>query len=395
MKTIGSQRVAQLGDAIFAELETWKAEALAAGHSIINLGIGSPDQPPSTTVRARFAAEVVKDDAFRYPLSEGSLAFREAAITWIQHRFQIKDTLNAHTEITTLMGSQDGLAHLPLALGDPGDVALVPDPGYPIFAAAPRLAGLEVVPIPLRAENDYLPDLDAIPADKLSRARYMILNYPNNPLAVTADLAFFERWVEWGKRHNIVLVHDLAYSELAFDGRKPVSILQVAGAKDIAVELHSLSKSFNLGGSRIAFLAGNAQVIAALRAVKSNYDYGVFEPTQQAAIAALAEDITRPFGAADVYARRRDAFLAPLRDAGWAVPWPAATMFVWAPMPAGIVDARAFARDLLRRTGVVVTPGDAFGAQGAGHIRIALVQDEALLHEAASRIITFLKELSA
>lgn len=395
MKSIGSNRVHGLGDAIFAEMENWKNEAAANGLSIINLGIGSPDQPPSVAVRELFAAEVCKEDAFRYPLSEGSMAFREAAAEWLVHRFGVEVELDPVSQVTALMGSQDGLSHLPIALGDIGDVALVPDPGYPIFAAAPMLAGLEVVKVPLLASNGYLPDLEAIPADVVRRVRYMILNYPNNPLAVVADLAFFARWVEWGRKHGIVLVHDLAYSELAFDGVRPVSVLQVPGAVDVAVEFHSLSKSFNLGGSRIGFLAGNAEVIRALRMVKSNFDYGVFEPTQSAAIAALRADMQAPFGAARVYEQRRDAFLRPLLAAGWHIDVPKATMFVWAPVPtAAGLSARAFTREVVRRTGVVVTPGDAFGTQGAGFIRIALVQEESLLLEAANRLAEFFKELT-
>jgi LL-diaminopimelate aminotransferase len=396
MRAFGSNRVAALGDAIFAEMESWKNAARERGLTIINLGIGSPDQPPSQAVRARFAEEVVKDDAFRYPLSEGGLAFRSAASNWLVHRFGEHAKFDPETEITTIMGSQDGLSHLPLALGDSGDVALVPDPGYPIFAAAPALAGLEVVSIPLRPENHYLPDLEAIPADKLARAKYMVLNYPNNPLAVLAPLSFFEKWVAWGRKHGILLVHDLAYSELAFDGQKPVSIFQVPGAKDIAVEFHSLSKSFNLGGSRIAFLAGNADVIRALRVVKSNFDYGVFEPTQAAAIEALEADMRKPFAASTVYERRRDTFLAPLAEVGWKIPTPYATMFVWAPLPAqlnGKYNSRSFTKEIIQRTGVVVTPGDAFGREGEGFIRIALVQDESKLVEAANRLAQFIKEL--
>jgi LL-diaminopimelate aminotransferase len=299
------------------------------------------------------------------------------------------------------MGSQDGLAHLALAVTDPGDVALVPDPGYPIYAVSLALAGVTPYFLPLRADNGFLPDLDAVPGGIWRKAKFMLLNFPANPVAATADLTFFERAAALARKHGVLIVHDLAYSEMGFDGYRPPSILEVPGAADIAVEFHSLSKSFNMAGCRIGFLAGNAEAVGALKELKANIDYGVFEAVQEAGIAALKEGIAaleagRP-GVSEIYERRRNAFLRQLRAEGWDVPAPKATMFVWAPLPFRGEEtgdrrtSRAIAKEMLEETGVAVIPGDAFGREGEGYVRIALVEEPERLAEAARRIGAFIR----
>ncbi len=386
MKFKPSQRLGQLGSAIFSEVAEWKREAANRGADIIDLGIGSPDRPPSARVMQALETAIRNPRNYVYPSSEGALAFRRTAARWCARRFGVE--LDPEREMLALMGSQDGLAHLAMALTDPGDTALVPDPGYPIYAAGLALAGVVPCFLPLREENGYLPRLDRIPAETARRAKFMLLNYPSNPLTAVADLHFFRQVVDFAREYDLLAVHDLAYSEMAFDGIRPPSILSVAGAKDVAVEFHSLSKSFNMAGCRIGFVAGNPEAIYALRTLKANIDYGVFLATQEAGIAALEEDMETPDTVADLYQRRRDIFIGELGAFGWRIPKPAATMFVWAAIPAGWTS-RQISREILYSTGVAVIPGDAFGAEGEGYVRIALVQEEDRLLEAARRIGRF------
>ncbi|MDD9266306.1 LL-diaminopimelate aminotransferase [Paenibacillus sp. GCM10023248] len=386
----GSKRLNQLGSAIFSEMAEWKREVMNQGVDVIDLGIGSPDLPPSERIIEAMTEAVRNPANYGYPTSEGSLAFREAVAKWYRHRFGVE--LNPENEILTLMGSQDGLAHLALSLCDPGDIAIVPDPGYPIYSASLALAGVEPYLLPLRASNDFLPQFDDIPDDVAAKAKFILLNYPSNPLSAIADRAFFERLIAYAKKHELLVVHDLAYSEMAFDGYKPISILEIEGAKEVAVEFHSLSKSFNMAGCRIAFLTGNADAVKALRTLKSNIDYGVFGAIQAAGIAALEEDMENDHSVAAVYERRRNVFISALQEAGWVIPPPKATMFIWAPIPKGWTS-RQISREMLFRAGVVVIPGDAFGAEGEGFVRIALVQEEARLLEAARRIGDWLRSV--
>ena len=294
--------------------------------------------------------------------------------------------LDTEQEILSLMGSQDGLGHIFLAMLDPGDIALLPDPGYPVYSAGVMVADGEIYRMPLLKENGFLPDLAAIPEAVARAAKVMVLNYPNNPLTAVADLDFFSRVVDFAREYEIMVIHDVAYSELAFDGYRPVSFLQVPGAREVGVEFHSLSKTYNMAGCRIAFIVGNRQIIDALRRLKSNIDYGIFQPVQIAGIAALTgpQDYAREN--AMVYQRRRDILVEGMNQAGWLVEKPLATMFVWAPLPKGFSDASAFTRQLIRETGVVVTPGPAFGQQGEGYVRLAMVCADHRLQEAVQRI---------
>jgi len=388
MKTFQSKRLSLLGSAIFSEMAQWKAEVSAAGVDVIDLGIGSPDRPPSEKVIQAMERAVRKPEVYGYPTSEGSPAFRQAVARWYDYRFQVQ--LDPDEEIVALMGSQDGLAHLAMAVADPGDIAMVPDPGYPIYSASLVLAGVEPYFLPLKEENGFLPKLHEIPAETARKAKFILLNYPSNPLSAVATRPFFEELIAFAKRYDLLVVHDLAYSEMAFDGFRPMSILEVEGAKEVAVEFHSLSKSFNMAGCRIAFMVGRQDVVRALRVLKSNIDYGVFLAVQEAGIAALKEDMENGETVAGLYERRRDIVIDGLAAAGWSIPRPKATMFIWARIPEGWT-ARQISREILYKAGVVVIPGDAFGKEGEGYVRIALVQEEERLREAVIRIGRFLQ----
>lgn len=396
-KSWRSERLSQLGSSIFAEVVAWKREASAKGLDIIDLGIGSPDQPPSEAVRKALSEAALREDTYAYPATKSGMPFKEAAASWMKHRFGVD--ADPAEEIVTLLGSQDGLAHLAMAICDPGDTALLPNPGYPIYAASLALAGVEAVLMPLRAENGFMPDLEAITEEDWRKAKFILLNYPNNPLSAVSDLAFFERLLQKARQYGVLVVHDLAYSEMGFDGCEPPSILQVPGAKELAVEFHSMSKSFNMAGCRLGFLVGNKEAVGALRELKANIDYGAFDPVQEAAVVALNEAIFNPdyVRAGVLYERRRNIFVEALRSEGWQVDSPKATMFVWAKLPDMAWDmgmpwsSRTISQEMLRRTGVVVVPGEAFGSEGEGYVRIALVESEERLREAAVRIGCFLR----
>ncbi|GIQ70974.1 aminotransferase class I/II-fold pyridoxal phosphate-dependent enzyme [Xylanibacillus composti] len=384
-----SQRVARMGSAIFAEVAGWKAEAQALGRDLIDLGIGSPDLPPSPRVRDVLTSSISADDSYGYPLSKGNEQFRQTVCRWYAHRFGVQ--LDAEREALALMGSQDGLAHLPSAIADPGDIALLPDPGYPVYLAGVEMAGLHPYFMPLTESGDYLPNFESIPEDVAQKAKLMILNYPSNPLSAVAERAFFEEAVRYAERSGILIVHDAAYSEMAFDGFRPMSILEIPGAKEVAIEFHSLSKSFHMAGCRIGFAVGNAEAVHALQVLKANIDYGVFQPVQEAGIAALEEDMEGKPSVAAHYQHRRDLFIDALAKEGWQLPKPKATMFVWARIPQGWTS-RQISREMLLRTGVSVIPGDAFGKEGEGYVRMALVQSDDRLLEAAARIGKFMSE---
>lgn len=381
-----SKRLSGLTSAIFTRMNQLKREVEEKGEwKVIDLGIGSPDHPPAPFIMETLTREAQKDDAYRYPTSEGSLRFREEVSRWYAYRFGVE--LDPEKEVLSLMGSQDGLAHLALAWIDPGDVVLVPDPGYPIYFASVHLAGGEIYPMPLTEDRGFLPDFQAIPEEIRKRAKLMVLNYPNNPISATADVPFFQEVVDFARENGILVAHDLAYSELAFDGYRPPSFLEVPGAIEIGVEFNSLSKSFNMAGCRVAYLVGNAEIVRSLAIIKSNIDYGIFLPVQEAAIAAMKYDRLHP-GAnpvARVYQERRDVLLDGLEEIGWSIPKPKATMFVWAKIPVGWTS-ESFAIALLEQAGVVVIPGNAFGTQGEGYVRIALVREKEQLQEAVERI---------
>ncbi len=391
MEIRGSKRLQAVGSAIFSEVAAHKHRLMQQGKDIIDLGIGSPDGPPPLRIQEALVEAVHDPDLYGYPSSEGDASFRRSVAEWYWWRFGVE--LEPEAEVLSLMGSQDGLAHIPMALADPGDMALIPDPGYPIYSAGVLLAGVTPHYYPLRAGNEFLPRLDLIPPEIARKATYMMVNYPNNPLAAVADLSFYEELVAFARRHELLIVHDAAYSELAFDNYVPPSILEIKGAKDVSIELHSLSKSFNLAGCRLGFAVGHRGALHALRYFKSNIDYGVYRAVQRAGEQALRFSMETGYKAGSRYQQRRDLVVQGFADMGWTIPAPKATMFVWAPIPPGYTS-RQISREMLQNAGVVVIPGDAFGAEGEGYVRIALVHDEAKLEKAIQRIALWYNGLS-
>ena len=377
-----ADRLKGLTSAIFTQVDTMRKQAIAQGQDVITLSLGSPDLAPAPHIVAAMKQALDDDLSYGYTLSKGTPDFLNAVTGWYARKFNVK--LDPATEVHSLMGSQDGLAHIGLCLVNPGDVVLVPDPGYPIFFAGPLVAGAEIVTMPLKPENAYLPDLDAISPEVLQRTKIMILNYPNNPLAATAPRDFFVKVVELAKKYSFLVIHDFAYSELVFDGYRPDSFLSIPGAKDVAIEFHSLSKTYSMAGCRVAFVVGNAEVIALLGRLKSNFDYGIFHAIQQGAIAALNGPDDCIAETALRYQRRRDILVDGFARFGWHVERPKASMYLWAPVPTK-QKSFDFVADLLKNTGVAVVPGIAFGECGEGYIRIALVQSEARLAEVAAR----------
>ncbi|GHH98422.1 LL-diaminopimelate aminotransferase [Neobacillus kokaensis] len=389
MNFTASEKVQKMSSSIFQEIADLKQAAMKKGKDVIDLSVGSPDfLPPSFVVET--LSEYAKDPSkYGYTL-KGIPEFHDAVSYFYKHRYSVD--IDPAKEVLQLMGSQDGLAHLAMAIIDPGDYVLVPDPGYPIYEAGVTIAGGNVYPMPLLAENKFLPRLGEIPLEILQKTKMMILSYPGNPVTALADKEFFKEVIEFAKLHNILVVHDFAYSELIFDNHPQISFLSLPGAKEVGIEFNSLSKTFNMAGCRIAYAAGNEQVINALASFKSHIDYGVFYPIQAAAVKALTSDFSFFQTQVKEYERRRDALIAGLEKSGWSVAKSPATMFVWAKIPPGF-SSRKFAFDLIDKVGVAVVPGDAFGKLGEGYVRIALVQPPERLLEAAKRIQAFLMEM--
>ena len=368
-----ARRMNRFGTGIFSAMAELKQKETAAGKRVIDLSVGTPNIPPAQHIIDALA-EGARDKAnYVYALGDTE-ELQDAAALWYRRRYGVE--IDPRTEMTSLLGSQDGLAHISLTIVNPGDLVLVPDPGYPIFADGPALAGAELYYMPQRRENGYLVDLDAIPPDVARKAKFMVVSYPNNPVTSIAPPSFYRGLVDFAKKYHIFVLHDNAYSELVYDGAKCGSFLQYRGAKDVGVEFNSLSKTYGLAGARIGFALGNAEMIAKLKALKSNLDYGMFLPIQKAAAAALTGPQDCVETTRRAYERRRDVLVDGLNRIGWPIEKPKATMFVWARIPEAFPDSETFTRELLKRAGVLVTPGAAFGPSGEGHVRIALVQDE-------------------
>ena len=378
---VKSDRLQKLPPYLFTEIDKKKKAAIAAGRDIINLGVGDPDRPTPPSIIQSLQHHVENPSFHQYALDQGSPELRASIAKFCKARYGLD--LDPNSEILPLIGSKEGIAHFPLAVLNPGDISLVPDPCYPVYRSSSGFAGADVYTMPLTAEHDFRPDLDSIPSDVYARARLMFLNYPNNPTGATADLAFFERVVDLAQTHNLVVAQDAAYNEMYFDAPPP-SILQVSGAKDHVVEFHSLSKTFNMTGWRVGFAIGGAPLIAALAQVKANTDSGIFTAIQHAAKTALDEydTITPPIRA--LYRERRDAFVAGLRKIGWQVQPADATFYVWIPCPAGISSTEMCGR-ILDEADVVTTPGLGFGRTADGYIRATLTVDTPRLLEAVDR----------
>jgi LL-diaminopimelate aminotransferase len=378
-----AERIKNLPPYLFAKIDLMKSEMQKKGADLIDLGIGDPDLPTPGHIIAALEQAARDPKNHRYPSYSGMLEFREAVAHWYQQRFGVK--LNPATEVIALIGSKEGIAHIPLAFINPRDIVLVPDPGYPVYNTATLFAGGQPYFMPLLKGNNFLPDFAAIPREVAQGAKLMYPNYPNNPTAAVADRAFYEDAVAFARRHQIILCHDAAYTELCFDGYRPCSILEIPGAKEVAVEFHSLSKTYNMTGWRIAFVVGNADIVAGLGQVKTNIDSGVSQAIQQAGITALTGDQAYLDTLRNIYQERRDLLTAGLKDAGLDVPVPKATFYLWITVPPGFTSESLTAH-LLTKAAIVTTPGNGFGTSGEGYIRMALTVDKSMIGEAVRRI---------
>ncbi len=378
-----AERLASLPPYVFARLDELKANARTEGVDLIDLGMGNPGGPtPAPVVEAAIAA--IKDESNHgYPPFEGTASFRATITDWYYRRYGV--TLDPDGEALPLMGSKEGLGHLAMAYIDPGDVVLVPTPSYPAHFRGPAIAGADIHTIPLKAENNWIIDFNDIPESLAKRAKVLYFNYPNNPTGATAPREFFEEMVAFGHRHQILLIHDLCYAELAFDGYQPTSLLEIPGAKEISVEFHTLSKTYNMAGWRVGFVVGNRHVIQGLRTLKTNLDYGIFSALQKAAEAALQLPDCYLEEVQLRYRTRRDFLIKELATLGWDVAKPTAAMYLWVACPPGLSSGE-FAFMLLQKAGVVVTPGTAFGEGGEGYVRISLIADCDRLAEAVDRL---------
>ncbi|WP_243292488.1 LL-diaminopimelate aminotransferase [Bacillus sp. FJAT-47783] len=379
---IESTRLQRFETLIFQELAKRKKEKIAKGETVIDLSIGSPDQPAPSFIKKALIEAIEKPSAFQYTLT-GLPSFNEAVASFYKRKYGV--SIDPSTEVMQTMGSQDALVHLPLAFMNEGDVVLLPDPGYTAYEAAFKIAGATIYPMPLLEENHFLPDLSAIPESVAKKAKMMVLNFPGNPVPVLAPKSFYEQVVHFAKEHEILVVHDFAYSELIFEGKEAVSFLSIPDAKDVGIECNSLSKSFNMAGCRVGYIIGNETILTQFSKLKSHLDYGVFEPIQHAATTALLHGDDFLVENNRLYEERRNVLVNGLQKIGWNVATPDATMFVWAKIPA-TMNSVQFTFDLLEQTGVVVTPGSAFGTHGEGYVRIALVERKELLAEAVQRI---------
>ena len=378
-----ASRIEKLPPYLFVEISRKIAQKRAQGIDVISFAIGDPDIPTPPHILSRLWEAAQEPPNHRYPESEGLPEFREAVAHWYQQRFGI--TLDPGREVISLIGAKEGVGHVSLCFIDPGDVALVPDPGYPVYSVGTLFAGGQCYWMPLLEENGWLPDLDAIPPEVARNAKVFWLNYPNNPTGAVADLDYFQRVVEFAREYDLAVLHDAPYSEVAYDGYKPVSFLQAQGAMDVAIEFHSLSKSYNMTGWRIGMAVGNAEMINALMRVKSNLDSGVPQAIQLAAIEALTgpQDSIEEHNA--IYQRRRDKLVQVLRQIGLAVQPPKASLYLWARIPEGYTSAE-FATLLLDQKDIVVTPGTGYGKYGEGYIRLSMTTPDDQLERGLERL---------
>jgi LL-diaminopimelate aminotransferase len=376
---------------LFAELERKIAHARAQGIDVISLGIGDPDLPTPDELIERMAREIRDPATHQYPTNRGSAEFREAAADFYRGRFGVD--LDAETDVLPVLGGKEGVGHVAMGCLDPGDVCLAPDPGYPPYTSGPVFSEAELYYLPLAEEKGFLPDLDGIPEDVARRANLIYLNYPNNPTGAVVQDGFFERAVEFARVHDLIVVHDNAYSELCFDGYRAPSFLETAGAKEVGVEIFSLSKGWNMTGWRCALMAGNADVVERYRHLKTNLDSGMFEALQRVAATALTDLRDFPHEMSGVYERRRDLVIEALRAIGLDATPPRATPYVWVRVPEGYTSA-SFTELVLEKAAVVVSPGPAYGPSGEGFVRLSLTIGDEQLSEAVRRIEISLGEAS-
>ena len=376
-------RIKTLPPYLFAAIDKMKQEAIARGVDIINLGIGDPDLPTPKPIIESLAKAAQNPKHHQYPSYEGMLSFRKAVAGWYKRRFNV--TLDPADEVLTLIGSKEGIGHVHLAFVDPGDLVLVPSPGYPVYPVGTSFCGGTAHFMPLTKANGFLPDLSAIPKDVAKKTKLMWLNSPNNPTSVIMTKDYFRRAIEFAQEHHIIICHDAAYSEIYYDGKRPVSFMEVEGAKDVGVEFHSLSKTYNMTGWRIGFVVGNKAVLAALGKVKSQLDSGVFEAVQEAGITALELDDSVTDGIRKIYQERRDTIVPGLKKLGLEVDAPPAAFYIWVTVPKGYTST-SFTAHLLEKAGIVTTPGNGFGAPGEGYVRMTVCTTKERLAEAVERI---------
>lgn len=382
-----AQRIKELPRYLFAEIDRKIREKVEQGVDVIRLGIGDPDQPTPDYISERMEAEIRRPVNHRYPPDEGLPEFKEAVARYYFERCGVE--LDPQREVLPLIGSKEGIANVSLAFVDPGDLNLVPDPGYPVYGIGTAFAGGAVHRMPLLPENNFLPRFDQIPSEAVQRAKLMFLNYPNNPTGAAAPDSFFAEAVEYARANQILICHDAAYAEVFFDQARPQSVLQIEGAKEVAVEFNSLSKTFNMTGWRVGFAVGSAAALEVLGRFKTNVDSGLFQAIQYSAVEALTNPQRDPFIQAlqSLYRERRDIVVQALKEMGWPITAPGGSFYIWAPVPAGY-SSQSFAAEILDQTGVVVTPGSGFGEYGEGYFRIALTVGADRLREAMGRIRT-------
>ena len=378
-----SDRLNSLPPYLFKEIDRQKEEVRKRGVDIIDLGVGDPDMPTPPHIIEALNKAAIDPANHRYPSYSGMGDFNEAVARWYKRRFNVD--LDYENEVVTLIGSKEGIAHVPLAFINAGDLALVTSPGYPVYHIGVQFAGGQVYFMDLLKENDFLPDLNAVPEEIADKARMMFINYPNNPTSAVANRSFFQEVVAFAESHNIIVCHDAAYTEMAFDGYRPISFLEVEGAKAVGIEFHSLSKTYNMTGWRVGFAVGREEIIQALGQIKSNIDSGAFQAVQVAGIAALEDNQGCVDNMNKVYTERRDILVDGLVELGLSVEKPRATFYVWIEVPKGYNSAE-FTSHLLSKGGIVVTPGNGFGEAGEGYVRMALTVDKERLKEAIERI---------
>jgi LL-diaminopimelate aminotransferase len=378
-----SRRLERIPPYLFVEVDRKIAEKETAGVDVISFGIGDPDITAPESVLETLTTQSRKPENNRYPSYYGLSEFRKAVSNWFERRFGVG--VDPDREVLPLIGSKEGIAHLALALLDPGDYALVPEPAYPVYEMGTILAGAEPHFMPLKQENGFLPDLGAVPEEVARTAKVLWINYPNNPTGAVADETLFKEAVDFAKRYDIVLAHDNAYSEITYDGFEAPSLLQFGGAKEIGIEFHSLSKSFGMTGWRIGYVCGNARVIEALGTIKTNIDSGIFNPIQLAGITALEKEAETTRRMRDVYQSRRDYLIREFAGLGWEVTPPGGSIYIWMRVPPGF-DSVSFSTHLLDRAGIFFTPGNAYGPSGEGFVRISLSVPDNRIEEAISRL---------
>ncbi len=388
MKIEYADRIKSLPPYLFDKIDTLKNEMKTKGADIIDLGVGDPDIPTPKPIVDVIKREVERGENHRYPFFKGMEEFRKVCADWLKERFGV--SLNYVDELLSVIGSKEAISHIPVAFVNPGDVVLVPEPAYPVYAITSAFMGGEVHYMPLLAKNDFMPDLGAIPSDVAKRAVLIYLNYPNNPTSAQATDGFFEEVVAFANKNNIIVCHDAAYTELYFNDKRPRSFLETPGAVDVGMEIHSLSKTFNMTGWRIGFAAGNSEIVGGLGKAKSNMDSGIFQPIQYAAAFALknTDELSQPIR--EIYRKRRDVLTEALSAAGLNFVEPEATFYFWVSTPDG-ESSESFAELLLKKAHIVATPGNGFGESGEGYVRLTLCTTEERLKEAGERIVSVMK----